>query len=125
MKNKKFIEQAFEHAYKEACDLQQRIAALHYAAKPIRENNYEDLAKQDFESLHVSLYRRLNDAYSRVFMFGVVSCDKSLMAQAKKMAFDRYLKENNEIMSYLDFHGSYPVALEDEFRKELDFLEKN
>ena len=58
-------------------------------------------------------------------MFGVVSCDKSLMAQAKKMAFDRYLKENNEIMSYLGFHGSYPGALEDAFREELECLEKS
>ena len=129
MKNKKFIEQAFEHAYLAVSDIQQRVAALHYAVSSLQKNKWNSgikyRAQDEFGSLHSQLYDLLNDAYAKVFMWGVVSCDRKLMARAKKLAFDHYLKENSEIMSYLDFHNEFPSALEEEFRKELDFLEKN
>mgnify|MGYP001557917869 CR=1 FL=1 len=36
------VQQAFEHAYSEICDFEQRIVALHYAMKPIRERSYNE-----------------------------------------------------------------------------------
>ena len=128
MKNKKYIEQAFEYSYGKVCDLEQRIAALHYAAKPVRNKHLntkgESKANVDFGNLHSELYNQLNEAYRNVFMFGVVSYDKKLIVRAKKLAFEHYLKEKCEIMSYLDFHGSYPCDLETQFKKELKFLEE-
>ena len=129
MKDKKFIEQAFENAYKEVCDLEQRIAALQYSIGPIETHRgrygQKYRAEDEFSALYSQLYDFLNKAYSKVFMFGVVSCNRKLMAKAKKAAFDHYLKRNSEIMSYLGFTGSYPCDLEEKFRKELEFLEKN
>lgn len=129
MKNKKFIEQAFEHAYQEVCDLEQRIAALNYSVRPLQNNKWKHAqkyrAEDEFGALYSQLYELLNLAYSKVFMFGIVSCDRKLMAKAKRAAFDHYLKQNSEIMGYLGFHGSHSSDLEDKFRKELKFLNEN
>ena len=130
MNDKKFIEQAFECAYKEVCDLEQRIAALQYSISPVQKGkwsvgNSKYRSENEYGALYSELYDLLNESYRKVFMFGVVSCDRKLMAKAKKMAFDHYLKENSNIMSYLGFEGSYSCELEDKFRKELEWLEKS
>ena len=59
-----------------------------------------------------------------MFMFSVVSGDKELLAKAKELAFDRYLKEDMIIMQYLGFTGGYSGELEKAFRNELNELKK-
>ena len=123
---------AFVEAYSKIKDIEQRITALHYALNPLREkwNRYGEgynAHKNDFSRIHSDLYGELNDAYRAAFMWASVSGDKSLLAQAKKLAFDRFLKENSAIMEYLGikYSQSYSSDLEKEFRAELEFLEKS
>ena len=119
---------AFESAYTEVCDLQFRITALHYALKPIRDkHNYNKEVDQDFSKLHCALFYELNEAYRKLFMWGIISGDQECMRKAKEAAFDRYLRGNCEIMSYLNFSPleSYPSDLEKQFRAELEILKKN
>lgn len=132
MKTKKLenshCKQAFESAYIEVCDLQQRITALHYALKPIRDKHYSNKeVDQDFSKLHCALFDALNEAYRRVFMFSIISGDRECMRKAKETAFDRYLRENCEIMGYLNFlpSESYSCDLEKQFRAELEILKKS
>jgi len=127
-KEKSYIKQAFESAYTEVCDSQQRITALHYALKPIRDKrNYNKEVDQDFSKLHCALFSELNEAYRKLFMWGIISGDQECMRKAKEAAFDRYLRENCEIMSYLSFSPleSYPSDLEKQFRVELEILKKS
>src|SRR3990167_7876898 len=123
---KSLVEEAFIHAFDKICDSKQRIAALHYSCNPLRQKSYgADAAKEDFSRLHSYLYNELNEAYNTLFMFSLVSNDKKLIAEAKQLAFDRYLTENMAIMQYLGFSGSYSSKLEEEFRAELKNLKEN
>ncbi len=127
MKTNKLVKQALENSYAEICDMQQRIAALHYALKPLRDRSCgNDEIKEDFSKIHCALFRELNDKYRHLFMFSVVSGDKEIIAKAKKLAFDRFLTERSEIVSYLGFNisDSNYCDLEVQFRDELDSLKK-
>ena len=58
--------------------------------------------------------------------------DKKFIEQAFEHSYQevcdleqRIVALQYSIMDYLGFHGSYSCDLESEFRKELEFLEKN
>jgi len=105
-----------------------RIHALHYVMQGIRESRYGETPelREDFSRLHSFLYRELNDAYATLFLWGVV--DPATLREARKAAFEHYLREGASIMQYLDMRGKHPgmwsADEEKEFRAEIEAAKK-
>lgn len=119
---KKHLKEAFTQALSKVIDCEQRIVALHYALKPLRNNwskrgNSPSIEK--FSSLHAELYEELNRNYQNLFMFSIINNDMKMLNQARKLAIDNFLSDRHVIMQYLGFDGSYSCDLEKEFRNEI------
>jgi hypothetical protein len=120
MTSKSILTECAENALTEIQRIESQIVALHYACCDIRKDySYEQEAIKDFSALNGSLYRRLNEAYRKLFMFGVVSTDNKMLHKAREKAFEHYLGEKNSIMGYLGFKDSWECELEDRFRSEI------
>jgi hypothetical protein len=124
--SKNLIKEATQNALNRIELVKSKLAALHYACKDLRADNYhEEIIKEDFSKIHSALYQQLNEAYGNLFMFCAVSGDKKMMIKAKKMALDHYLSEDKYIMGYLGFdsRSSWDGNLEKQFREEIKHLE--
>lgn len=120
MNSKSLIKECAENALAEIQRVESQIVALHYACKDVRQDySYEQAAIKDFSALHGSLYRRLNEAYRKLFMFGAISTDNETLYKAREKAFEHYLDEKSSIMGYLGFKDSWECELEDRFRSEI------
>lgn len=126
MTSKSIITECAENALEEIQRIESQIFALHYACKEIREDySYEQMAIKDFSALHASLYRRLNEAYRKLFMFGAISTDNEMLYKAREKAFQHYLGQKEYIMGYLGFKDSWECELEDRFRSEIKRAKEN
>ena len=98
-----------------------RILMFEYALQDIRGNH--DRFNDAVEVIYSRLYRKLNEAYAALFMWGNVVPEEA-QKEAKKAAFKHYLKERSAIMEYLDIElespGSWFADEEEEFRKEIE-----
>jgi hypothetical protein len=120
MTSKSILTECAENSLVEIQKIESQIVALHYACRDIRKDySYEQEAIKDFSALHGSLYRRLNEAYRKLFMFGAISTDNKMLYKARKKAFEHYLSEKSSIMGYLGFKDSWECELEDRFRSEV------
>lgn len=81
---------------------------------------------QYHSALHAVLYQQLNDAYRDLLMIGLLG--KKAQREARKRAFEHYLKANNSIMHLLDLRGHHPGIFsadeEKEFRAEIEEAKK-
>lgn len=126
MTSKSILTECAENALAEIQKIESQIVALHYACKDIRQQySYEKEAIQDFSALNGSLYNRLNEAYRKLFMFGMISTDHKMLYKAREKAFNRYLDEKSSIMGYLGFKDSWECELEDRFRSEIKQAKEN
>lgn len=105
---------------------EKRIASLHFAAGSQRGRSnagHDQAFENQFSKMHASLYYDLNQAYSNMFMFTVISNNKNLEKKAAKMANERYLREGVAIMGYLDIEsnssGGYSTLTESDFRADI------
>ena len=120
MTSQSLLTECAENALAEIQKIESQIVALHYACKEIREDySYEQMAIKDFSALHASLYRRLNEAYRKLFMFGAISIDNEMLYIARQKAFAHYLGQKDYIIGYLGFKGSWECELEERFRSEI------
>jgi len=118
---KDFVEQACLVALARIRYVEKRITALHLAIGNGDRNSYTD-NRVDAPALKTHLYQELNQAYSELFMFGLLTKNKDLEKKALEMASERYLREGMHIMSYLDIYnrgGSYSVLEDVEFRADI------
>lgn len=97
----------------------QKIEALHFAVSDLRSDSASE-AHQDFAALHAWLYKKLNQAYQDLFMFGLFN--EATTKEARRVAYDHFLAERKSIMQFLETSGKYPgrwTAREEiEFRQE-------
>ena len=120
MTSKSLLTECAENALAEIQRIESQIVALHYACKDIRRDySYENEAMKDFSALHGSLYRRLSEAYRKLFMFGLVSTDFKMLYKARQKALEHYLNEKSSIMGYLGFRDSWECEVEDRLRSEV------
>jgi hypothetical protein len=80
--------------------------------------------EESFEAIMNHIFRKMSENYRDLFLFSTISKDEELIKRAKKKAFERFFKENSEIMNHLGFDGSHPSELERAFRKELESLKE-
>ncbi len=108
----------------ELCE--QRLAALHFAMKGIESRTKE--LSEECNRLHTQLCDNLNNAYRNIFMWGIVTNKPEYQKEARRIAFKKFLAEQINIMCYLELDNQYPgswqVEEEEEFRKEIDELNK-
>lgn len=116
MNSPSLIKECCQNALDEIQQIESQIVALHYACK---DYSHENAAIKDFSAIHASLYHRLNEAYRKLFMFGMVSTDYEMLMKAREKAFKHYLDEKTHIMGYLGFDGSWSCEIEDRFRGEI------
>lgn len=124
------IDEATQHALNQIEIIKSRLAALHYACKEMRNGHLSgdrEIIQEDFSKIHSALYRQLNNAYSNLFMFCIVSSNKEMLVKAKEAALEHYLGENKFIMGYLgfDLESSWSSNLEKQFREEIKYLKGN
>lgn len=102
----------------ELCE--QRIHALAFAVWGLELRPGE--AREEHNALYAILYRRLNEAYRDLFMWGVVIGD-DVRKEARRMAYKRFLEEGKTIMGYLDmtntYSGHWNKKEVEEFRAEI------
>jgi len=126
--NTPLVKEATQKALNRIEIAKSKIAALHYACKDLRNNHYKQpIIREDFSTIHSSLYQELNEAYGDLFVFCAVSGDKEMMVKAKEMALEHYLGENKYVMGYLgfDLESSWECGLENQFREEIKHLKGN
>lgn len=107
-------------AHVELCE--QRIVALHFAARGLTVDQRTPDVNAGLSALHLALVEQELSAYRNLFMWAAVG-NESARKEAKRRAFKRFLGERKSIMQLLDVEGKYPGqwsgAEEEEFRAEL------
>ncbi len=111
------IQKAIEIAGTEIRMAEARIAALHFALQRRREKGLDGDAKAEFSALHAALFADLNEAYRTFFMWSTM--DEVAADEARRLAHQRYLGTNSQIMQYLGFESGYSAAEEVVFRNEI------
>lgn len=124
----KKLDQAFTKALATVQLDEERIAALHFAVDGIR-NIFTASELEKFNILHRGLYQKLNESYRRLFMFAHVSQKEEHVKEARRIAYEHYLKKNSSIMEHLElgygYPGSHLIKDEEEFREEIEESKKN
>ena len=103
---------------------EKRIQAFKFITEGLSEFDYRQ-CNEELAQVHSMLYKKLNEQYRQVFMWGVLKPE--LRLAAKELALKHYLKKDSEIMNYLDSEGktnSYYKDEEEQFRKEIEELKK-
>lgn len=102
-----------------------RIQALEFATYKMELATRSPHLRTAIETIYLELQRQLNDAHSRLLLWGVM-LDGQTKHTARRMAYKRFLREGRAIMQYLepdaDLPMRYSVADYEEFRDELDVL---
>mgnify|MGYP001559086202 CR=1 FL=1 len=102
-----------------------RIRALEFARGAGDCRRTQDIPKAS--ELRDWLFERELEAYRKLFMWAIMLTDDEKKT-ARRMACERFLKEDASIMEYLSPVGEHPGSwesnMEDEFRKEIEELRK-
>ncbi len=124
---RQFVKEVIENKLSKIEELENAISSLIYIKGLItdkRPSREPTKLEENFETIMDHVFRKMSDNYRDLFMFSTISKDKELIKRAKKKAFERFFKENSEIMNHLGFNGAYPSELEKKFRKELESLKE-
>ncbi len=128
IKKKKKISRAVQCSLNAIEICKQRIVKFHHVINGIRNDGGRDERLDNaIEVIHSRLYQKLNDAYATLFMWGNVAPEEA-QKEARKAAFQHYLKEQSAIMEYLDMElqspGMWYSKEEEQFRKEIEEAQK-
>lgn len=111
------IVRAIEAAHLEVQIMKNKIVALNYAMRPV-SISYGNRIQGNVDELRASLYAQLNEAYRKLFMWGLVA-DSESIAKIRQMAVKQYLTDAHSIRHYLGFDDDDDYD-EDLFRAEID-----
>ncbi len=118
------IDGAIEQCLAEAQYYASLRVALDMVVRTI-EGKYESPpgVKDAHKVLASELFEKENDAYRRYFMFALDATEE-VQAEARKMAYERYMKEGMIVMDYLRWPCSLPNVWhdvdEEQFRRDLE-----
>ena len=123
---KKMMNMATTQALADVNTSKMRLQAFEFATQKMELGRRAPHMRTAIETIYLELQRRLNDAYDRVFMWGLLVDDETKRV-ARRMAYKRFLREGMAIMQYLEPDAEsprlgYSMADYEEFRGELDVL---
>ena len=124
---RQFVKEVIENKLSKIDELENAISSLIYIKGLIndkRPSREPTKLEESFEAIMNHIFRKMSENYRDLFMFSTISKDEELINRAKKKAFERFFKENSEIMTHLGFDGAHPSELERAFRKELESLKE-
>ena len=117
------VKQAKEQTLARIELIKERIYALNFAVGENRNSGFLGQTHNDYSSLYSHLYKQLNDAYGIYFMWIIGIGNKEEYKKAREIAYNKYLTERKEIMSYLEIDGeppgAYPSKNKEDFQKDI------
>ena len=119
----KKINQAVKAALNAVEALKHRIVMFQHVVNGVRKDSIDERFDGAVETINSRLYRKLNDAYATLFMWGNIAPEEA-QREAKKAAFQHYLSERTAIMQYLNLElenpGMWFSEEEEQFRREIE-----
>lgn len=123
----KIVDEAKVNALQSAYYYEEMRVMMHMIYRAIESNSlrgYEkDKLEECFSFVNNMLFKKESDAYRTYFMWNLAGSDEE-HEKAKRVAYQRYLKEGMAVMQYLNgklkHEPSYLGVTEEEFRADIE-----